>query len=141
MENQLPLSWRMRAQASLVFHLRRVDGNLRTSGLRSSDNPTFVRGVSGYSRRPIVQGARRVRPQTRNWLTATLAISLLVILAAALGSLTGQRNPDPFLRRPSAFFTDESGARALLLVMQGLLPWAERWWRRRHPLALDRDAG
>src|SRR5437667_11191033 len=101
----------MRAQSSLVFHLRRVDGNLRTSGLRSSDNPTFVRGISGYSRRPFVQGARRVRPQTRNWLTATLAISLLAILAAALVSLAGQRAPDPFLPRPSTFFIDASATR------------------------------
>ena len=80
-----------------------------------------------------------MRPQTRNWLTATLAISLLVILAAVLGSLTGQRNPDPFLRRPSTFFTDESGARALLLVMKRLLPSAEQWRRPLNSLALPSD--
>jgi len=63
----------------------------------------------------------------------------LVILAAVLGSLAGQRNPDPFLRRPSTFFTDESGARALLLVMKRLLPSAEQWRRPLNSLALPSD--
>jgi hypothetical protein len=56
-----------------------------------------------------------------------------MVLAAILGSLVGERSADYFLRRPSTFFTDESGARALLLVMKRLLPSAEQW---RRPLSL-----
>ncbi|MGH7844860.1 MAG: DUF4350 domain-containing protein [Candidatus Binatia bacterium] len=71
--------------------------------------------------------------QTRNWITAIFAVSLLVALAAILGALSVPRSPDPRLKRPSTFFTDESGARALLLVMKQLLPAAEQW---RRPLNL-----
>jgi len=71
--------------------------------------------------------------QTRNWITAILAVSLLVVLAAVLGALSVPRSPDPFLKRPSTFFTDENGARALLLVMKQLLPAVEQW---RRPLNL-----
>ena len=74
-----------------------------------------------------------MRAQTRNWLTATFVVGFLILLATILGSLAGQRSADPFLRRPSTFFTDPSGARALLLVMNQLLPSAEQW---RRPLNL-----
>jgi hypothetical protein len=77
-------------------------------------------------------------PQARNGLTATLAVGLLLVLGAILGSLSGQRSADSFLRRPSTFFTDESGARALLLVMKRLLPSAEQW---RRPLNFLAPAG
>ena len=78
-------------------------------------------------------------PQVRNGLTATLAVGFLVVLAAILGSLSGQRSADSFLRRPSTFFTDESGARALLMVMQRLLPSAEQWRRPLNFLAPPGD--
>jgi hypothetical protein len=71
-----------------------------------------------------------MRSQMRNWLTATLAIGFLIVLAAILGSLTAQRRADYYLQRPSSFFTDASGARALLLVMKRLLPSVEQWRRR-----------
>ena len=63
----------------------------------------------------------------RNWILAGAAIVLLFILAAVLASLSGERRSDEMLRRPSTFFTDPSGARALLLVMRKLLPAAEQW--------------
>jgi len=63
----------------------------------------------------------------RNWIVAGAAIVLLFFLAAVLASLSGERRSDEMLRRPSTFFTDPSGARALLLVMRKLLPAAEQW--------------
>jgi hypothetical protein len=63
----------------------------------------------------------------RNWMLAGAAIVLLFALAAVLASLSGDRRSDDFLRRPSTYFTDPSGARALLLVMRKLLPAAEQW--------------
>ncbi len=71
--------------------------------------------------------------QTRTWLAATLTTGALVVLALALAPFSVQRSADPFLERPSTFFTDPSGARALLLVMKQLLPSAEPW---RRPLNL-----
>ncbi|MGH7815950.1 MAG: DUF4350 domain-containing protein, partial [Candidatus Binatia bacterium] len=67
----------------------------------------------------------------RNWLLAGSAIALLFILAALLAALAGERRADLILGRPSTFFTDPSGARALFLVMKKLLPAAEQW---RQPL-------
>ncbi len=78
-------------------------------------------------------GALGVSRQTRNWISAILAVGLLIVFAAILGALSGQRSADPFLHRPSTFFTDASGARALLLVLERLLPSAEQW---RRPLNL-----
>jgi hypothetical protein len=80
-----------------------------------------------------------MRAQTRNWLTATLVIGFLVLLAMILGSLAVQRSADPFLRRPSTFFTDASGARALLMVMHRLLPSAEQWRRPLNMLEFPTD--
>jgi hypothetical protein len=79
--------------------------------------------------------------QTRNWITAILAVSLLAVLAAVLGALSVPRSPDPLLKRPSTFFTDESGARALLLVMKQLLPAAEQWRRPLNLLPLPAGDG
>ncbi|MBM2806824.1 MAG: hypothetical protein HW419_4717 [Deltaproteobacteria bacterium] len=70
----------------------------------------------------------------RNWILAGAAIVLLFILAAVLASLSGERRSDEMLRRPSTFFTDPSGARALLLVMRKLLPAAERPTSRTLPV-------
>lgn len=72
-------------------------------------------------------------PQTHNRLTAAAATVIFLILSLVLASFSSQQNRDVMLRRPSTFFTDPSGARALLLVMQQLLPSAERW---RRPLTL-----
>lgn len=67
----------------------------------------------------------------RNWILAGSAIALLFVLAALLAALSGERRADVILRRPSTFFTDSSGARALFLVMKKLLPAVDQW---RQPL-------
>jgi len=72
-------------------------------------------------------------PRTRNWITAALAIILSLVLAVALTGLSGEPKSDSFLERPSTFFTDNSGARALFLVTKKLLPSVEQW---RRPLTL-----
>jgi hypothetical protein len=77
-----------------------------------------------------------MKPQTRNWFTAIFAITLLIILATLLGALYGRPSTDPVLKRPSTFFTDDSGARALLLVMKSLLPSVEQWRRPLDSLSL-----
>lgn len=77
-------------------------------------------------------------PRARNWTTATVSVGLLVFLAVVLGTLSGERRDDPFFGRASTFFTDQSGARALLLVMQRLLPSVEQW---RRPLNQIPDNG
>ncbi len=72
-------------------------------------------------------------PQQHNRLTAALATGLFVVLAALLASFSSRPASDALQQRPSTFFTDPSGARALLLVMQKLLPSAGTW---RRPLNL-----
>ena len=72
-------------------------------------------------------------PLQHNRLTAAIATGLFVVLAVLLASFSGHQASDALQRRPSTFFTDRSGARALLLVMQKLLPSAEIW---RRPLTL-----
>ena len=71
--------------------------------------------------------------QTYNRLTATLATGIFLIVSVLLASLSTQQSADPLLRRTSTFFTDPSGARALFLVMQQLLPGVGQW---RRPLNL-----
>jgi hypothetical protein len=71
--------------------------------------------------------------QTHNRLTATLATAIFLIVSVLLAALSSRQSSDPLLRRPSTFFTDPSGARALFLVMQQLLPEAAQW---RRPLNL-----
>ncbi|HNQ88865.1 MAG TPA: DUF4350 domain-containing protein [Verrucomicrobiota bacterium] len=68
----------------------------------------------------------------RNRLTAGIALLLLIVLAAFLGLVTPTRRSD-LQRRPSTYFTDASGARAVYLVMErcGL---RVRPWRR--PLSM-----
>jgi len=72
-------------------------------------------------------------PLQHNRLTAAVATGLFVVLAVLLASFSRHQASDALRRRPSTFFTDRSGARALLLVMQKLLPSAEIW---RRPLSL-----
>ena len=67
--------------------------------------------------------------QARTWITAILTSSVLIVLAALLGALSEQRSADPQSHRPSTFFTDESGSRALFLIMKQLFPSVEQWRR------------
>jgi len=81
-----------------------------------------------------------MRERTRNALTVTLSIGTLIVLAALLAALSGEPGQsDRGLNRPSTMFTDESGARAALLVAQRLLPSAEQW--RMPPTALPPPDG
>jgi len=68
-------------------------------------------------------------PQTYNRLTATVATGVFLLVSVLLAGLSGRRSSDSLLQRPSTFFTDPSGARALFLVMQQLLPQAAQWRR------------
>ncbi|MGH7793808.1 MAG: DUF4350 domain-containing protein [Candidatus Binatia bacterium] len=71
--------------------------------------------------------------QTYNRLTAILATGIFLIVSVLLASLSSRQSTDPLLRRPSTFFTDPSGARALFLIMQQMLPGVAQW---RRPLSL-----
>ena len=64
-----------------------------------------------------------------NRLTATLATAIFLVVSVVLASFTTPQSTDVVRQRPSTFFTDPSGARALLLVMKKLLPSAEQWRR------------
>jgi hypothetical protein len=71
--------------------------------------------------------------QTQNRLTAGLATGIFLVLSVVLASLSREQSSDYMLRRPSTFFTDPSGSRALFLVMKQFLPEAAQW---RRPLYL-----
>jgi hypothetical protein len=72
-------------------------------------------------------------PQTVNRLTAALATGTFLVLSVLLAGLSSHQSRDMLLQRPSTFFTDLSGARALFLVIQQFLPATEQW---RRPLNL-----
>src|SRR5688572_15472735 len=68
-----------------------------------------------------------------NRITAASALVFFILLAMVLGMLASAPRRDA-RQRPSTFFSDPSGTKAILLVMQQLLPAAEQW--RRSLLAL-----
>src|SRR5436305_1741127 len=70
----------------------------------------------------------RLDSTTANRLTAGLSIGLIILISAVIGLLSGHPLNDIF-ERSSTFFTDATGARGILLVMQRLLPSAEQWRR------------
>lgn len=72
--------------------------------------------------------------QTANRLSAGVATGIFLIISVLLASLSTHRSTDAFLQRPSTFFTDPSGTRALLLVMKQFLPATEQWRRPIHLL-------
>ena len=74
--------------------------------------------------------------QTANRLTATLATGIFLILSILLASLSSHQRNDTFLQRPSSFFTDSSGARALFLIAKQFFPATEQWRRPIHLLPL-----
>jgi hypothetical protein len=71
--------------------------------------------------------------RTYNRLTATVATVVFLVLSTVLATFSTRESTDAILQRPSTFFTDRTGARALLLVMKQLLPSVEQW---RRPLSL-----
>ena len=80
-------------------------------------------------------------PQTQNRLTAVAATSIFLVLSLLLASFSSQQSSDYLLRRPSTFFTDPSGARALFLVMKQFLPETAQWRRPLYLLPLPNRPG
>jgi hypothetical protein len=70
-----------------------------------------------------------VRAQTYNRWTAGIATGVFVIVSGLLASLSTRPSADSLRQRPSTFFTDPSGARALFLVVKQFLPATEQWRR------------
>ena len=70
--------------------------------------------------------------RTYNRLTATAATAIFVVLSVILASFSTRETTDLIQQRPSTFFTDPTGARALLMVMKRFVA-AEPW---RRPLNL-----
>ena len=70
-----------------------------------------------------------MRAQTHNRWTAGIATGVFVIISGLLASLSTQPSTDSLRQRPSTFFTDPSGTRALFLVVKQFLPAAEQWRR------------
>ena len=62
-----------------------------------------------------------------NWWTAGVASAVCLVLIVAIAMLSAKPSSDVVLRRPSTFFTDPSGARAIYLVLQRVLPSVEQW--------------
>jgi hypothetical protein len=74
-----------------------------------------------------------MKPQTANYLTAAGAIGVFLVVSFLLAAVSSRPTKDDLLQRPSTFFTDATGARALLLITAKLLPSVEQW---RRPLDL-----
>ena len=79
--------------------------------------------------------------QTVNRLTAGLAMGVFLLLSVVLANLSTPQQSDNFLRRPSTFFTDQTGARALFLVIRQFSPAAEQWRRSFQFLPPPQEAG
>jgi hypothetical protein len=59
--------------------------------------------------------------------TAGVAAGICLVLIIAIAALSGRSAADSILRRPSTFFTDPSGARAIYLVLQRVMPSVQQW--------------
>ena len=79
--------------------------------------------------------------QTVNRLTAGLAIGVFLLLSLVLANLSTPQQGDTFLRRPSTFFTDQTGARAFFVVIRQFSPGAEQWRRSFQFLPAPQEAG
>jgi len=75
----------------------------------------------------------------KNFWTAIVAAGICVVLLIVIAGLSINRATDFLHQRPSTFFTDPTGARALLLVLQRVLPNAGQW--RRPFMDLPSEAG
>ena len=58
----------------------------------------------------------------KNTVTASVAMLLIVLISALIGSLTEGPVADPFNHRPSIHFTDSGGAKGLYLLLEKFLP-------------------
>ena len=79
--------------------------------------------------------------QNYNRASAIVTTGGFLILSLLLANLSTPKHSDPVAQRPSTFFTDPTGARALLLVMRRLLPAAEPWRRPLYRLGRDGSTG
>lgn len=70
-----------------------------------------------------------MKAQTLNRWTAGIATAVFVIITGLLAGLSTRSSSDSLRQRPSTFFTDPSGTRALFLVVKQFLPLAEQWRR------------
>jgi hypothetical protein len=77
-----------------------------------------------------------VNAARKNLWTAILAAGVCVILLAAITLLSIDSSNDFIARRPSTFFTDGTGTRALLLVLQQIMPATDQWRRPFNELPL-----
>jgi len=70
-----------------------------------------------------------VNAARKNFWTAIVAAGVCAILIAAITLLSIDSSNDFVNRRPSTFFTDRTGTRALLLILQQIMPATEQWRR------------
>jgi hypothetical protein len=70
-----------------------------------------------------------VNAARKNLWTAILAAGVCAILIGAITLLSIDSSNDFVNRRPSTFFTDPTGTRALLLVLQQIMPATDQWRR------------
>ena len=78
--------------------------------------------------------------RTLNRLTATAATIIFVLLSVLLASFSPRPTTDDLQKRPSTFFTDPTGARALLLLMKRFVPIADTWRRPLNLLPLPNES-
>ena len=76
----------------------------------------------------------------RNFWTAILGSGLCVILIGAISLLSVDSASDYFKSRPSTFFSDRTGTRALLLILQQVIPATSQWRRPFGDLPLQTNA-
>jgi hypothetical protein len=62
-----------------------------------------------------------------NRRTAAVASAICLVLIVAIALLSAKPSSDTILRRPSTFFTDPSGGRAIYLILQRVLPSTGQW--------------
>jgi hypothetical protein len=70
-----------------------------------------------------------VNAARKNLWTAIVAAGICVILIAAITLLSINSSNDFISKRPSTFFTDRTGTRALFLVLQQIMPATDQWRR------------
>jgi hypothetical protein len=70
-----------------------------------------------------------VKAAKRNIWTAVLAVGACAILIAAITLLSVDTPSDYIDKRPSTFFSDRTGTRALLLILQQINPATDQWRR------------
>lgn len=64
-----------------------------------------------------------------NFWTAVITAGICALLLIGIAVLSAQTSSDFITQRPSTFFTDHTGSRAILLVLQRLAPSTDQWRR------------